>query len=87
MTETVMVTGAANGIGRAVVKRYLEEGYRVLACDISTDGLDSLEAALPGSNLSLHAVDVADEGQVNRLFESLPATRSQLILSTTRVSI
>lgn len=35
-----LVTGAASGIGAATVRRLLADGATVLACDISSDGLE-----------------------------------------------
>ena len=35
-----LVTGAASGIGAATVRRLLADGAAVLACDISSDGLE-----------------------------------------------
>lgn len=37
-----MVTGAADGIGRATARRFAAEGARVLACDVNGEGLDTL---------------------------------------------
>jgi len=34
-TRTVLITGAAGGVGRATVALFLEEGWRVLAVDLS----------------------------------------------------
>jgi NAD(P)-dependent dehydrogenase (short-subunit alcohol dehydrogenase family) len=45
--QTVVVTGAASGIGRAVASRVRREGGRVVAVDLSADGLGAL-AAEPG---------------------------------------
>ena len=39
-----MVTGAASGIGAAVVRRLVAEGARVVGADISADGLQSMGA-------------------------------------------
>ncbi|MFD8565811.1 SDR family NAD(P)-dependent oxidoreductase [Streptomyces sp. NPDC059639] len=44
--QTVVVTGAASGIGRAVAARIVREGGRVVAVDVSADGLASLAARL-----------------------------------------
>lgn len=40
--RAAVVTGAADGIGAATAKRLAEEGARVLAVDVSRDGLDSV---------------------------------------------
>ncbi|MFF8918171.1 SDR family NAD(P)-dependent oxidoreductase [Streptomyces sp. NPDC015032] len=44
--QTVVVTGAAAGIGRAVAARIVREGGRVVAVDVSADGLEALAADL-----------------------------------------
>lgn len=46
--KTVIVTGAASGIGRATASRIAREGGRVIAADISADKLDALKDELPG---------------------------------------
>ncbi|MFE6996159.1 SDR family NAD(P)-dependent oxidoreductase [Microbacterium sp. NPDC057659] len=46
--KTVIVTGAASGIGKATASRIAREGGRVIAADISADKLDALAAELPG---------------------------------------
>jgi NAD(P)-dependent dehydrogenase (short-subunit alcohol dehydrogenase family) len=50
-----VVTGAASGIGRAVVARYLDEGARVVAVDI-----DPAVAALAGPTIAAVVGDVTD---------------------------
>ena len=44
--RTVIVTGAASGIGRATASRVGLEGGRVIAVDISTNRLDDLVTSL-----------------------------------------
>jgi 3-oxoacyl-[acyl-carrier protein] reductase len=39
---TAIITGAAGGIGRAIVLDLLQQGARVLACDVEEDGLNDL---------------------------------------------
>src|SRR5690606_8954862 len=46
--KTVIVTGAASGIGKATASRIAREGGRVIAADLSADKLDALKAELPG---------------------------------------
>ena len=64
--RTYVVTGAARGIGLAVVKRLLNEGARVHACDIDEIGPNDMH-----TDLNFHLIDVRDEESVAELFYSL----------------
>ncbi|MEV0891760.1 SDR family NAD(P)-dependent oxidoreductase [Promicromonospora sp. NPDC050262] len=59
--QTVVVTGAASGIGRAVASRVAREGGRVIAADISAEKLDELAAALTGLPAGAEIVPVAGD--------------------------
>ncbi|MEU4421473.1 SDR family NAD(P)-dependent oxidoreductase [Actinoplanes sp. NPDC024001] len=61
--QTVIVTGAASGIGRATASRILREGGRVIAVDISGDRLKELDA----DNLVAVAADITDPEDVARI--------------------
>ncbi len=41
-----IVTGAGRGIGRAVVKRFLQEGSEVLVCDVGRERLGGAQEEL-----------------------------------------
>lgn len=56
--KKAIVTGAADGIGRATVLRLIAEGAQVLAVDLNIGGLESLEASSPG--IQILAQDVAE---------------------------
>ncbi|MFJ5116638.1 SDR family NAD(P)-dependent oxidoreductase [Kitasatospora sp. NPDC088548] len=45
--KSCVVTGAANGIGRAVAERFAREGASVVATDVDGDGLRRLAERLP----------------------------------------
>lgn len=60
--RTVIVTGAASGIGRAVAERFVREGARVVMGDVNAAGLAEVQAAL-GEAASAHALDVANPAQ------------------------
>ncbi len=47
--HTVLVTGGASGIGRALADRFHRSGSQVIACGRRSDRLDNLRAALPGT--------------------------------------
>ncbi|GAB4098866.1 SDR family NAD(P)-dependent oxidoreductase [Sinomonas halotolerans] len=62
--QTVIVTGAASGIGRATALRVAREGGRVIASDLSGGGLEALVAAHPGLDLVPVAGDISTEDAV-----------------------
>ena len=41
-SKTVVITGAAGGIGQAIVRRFIEDRYQVVAGDADADGLGKL---------------------------------------------
>jgi NAD(P)-dependent dehydrogenase (short-subunit alcohol dehydrogenase family) len=63
-----IVTGAGSGIGQATVARLLDEGGRVVAFDVSADGLGvtakAAEAAGKTDRLWTAVLDISDEGAV-----------------------
>jgi NAD(P)-dependent dehydrogenase (short-subunit alcohol dehydrogenase family) len=65
--ETVIVTGAASGIGRAVAARIAREGGRVIAADITSTGLDALVDTLPGTVIIPVVGDISNEDDVARI--------------------
>ncbi|MGH2596729.1 MAG: SDR family NAD(P)-dependent oxidoreductase [Actinomycetota bacterium] len=59
--RNVIVTGAAQGIGRGIVEAFLAEDAGVFAADIRADGLERMRAAQAEPERVLtHAVDLAD---------------------------
>lgn len=60
MTESVLITGAAAGIGRATARRLLGAGYRVGAYDVDVDGLDTLAIESASDLLVTGHLDVTD---------------------------
>lgn len=74
--RTVLVTGAASGIGAAVCRRLAVEGAAVAAIDRSAEGLEVITADLRASGSDVLAVecDVADEGAVRAAVSSVTAS-------------
>ena len=65
--KTIIVTGAASGIGRGTALRLLEEGARVAALDLSIGALSTLADTLPAEHrdrLFVHPVDIGNEESV-----------------------
>ncbi len=68
----VLVTGATAGFGAATVRRFAEDGARVIAAGRRTERLESLRAELGDTILPL-TLDVRDRRSVTNAIESLPA--------------
>jgi len=58
--KTVLVTGAASGIGLAAARRFLEEGARVVMLDIDEPTLRQAAAELPQDRILVQIGDTAD---------------------------
>jgi NAD(P)-dependent dehydrogenase (short-subunit alcohol dehydrogenase family) len=61
--QTVVITGGANGIGAATVRRFHEQGAEVFFCDKDAAAGERLAKQL-GPNVLFHCVDLADESQI-----------------------
>src|SRR5690606_31020562 len=62
--KTVLVTGAARGIGLAIATRFCRDGALVLINDRSAEGVEAAVRDLQDQGLDAHAApaDVSDEG-------------------------
>ena len=63
--KTIVITGAASGIGRAWAKAFHEEGAHVIACDINQIDLSSLEEL----GISTLVTDVSKDDEVKNLID------------------
>lgn len=75
--STVIVTGAASGIGRAITKRCLKDGFTVHACDIDKEALQNLKAESPADRFFDQCINVANHDEVKAYFEYLSTTNIQ----------
>ncbi len=64
--KIVIITGAAGGIGSALVKRFCEEGSHVIAADINQEALNTLKETLIEYSTCITTVvmDITDHAQV-----------------------
>lgn len=46
--NSIIITGAAGGLGRSLVKRFHQAGWSVLATDVDAAGLEQVREAFPG---------------------------------------
>jgi NAD(P)-dependent dehydrogenase (short-subunit alcohol dehydrogenase family) len=68
MSKTIIITGANGNLGAATVKKFLEEGYKVVAVDHANNHLD-FAAGQPG--FEWRSVDLANEGASDAFVKDL----------------
>ncbi|MFV1980742.1 MAG: SDR family oxidoreductase [Rhodothermia bacterium] len=67
--KVIIVTGSANGIGKAIAKRLVQGGARVLIHDKDADGARSVSAKL-GDRAAFHVDDLVDPKCPGRIVEA-----------------
>jgi len=65
--RTVIVTGAASGIGRGVAQRFAWEGANVVMCDVEGDKVRQAAAELPAERTLALECDVSEAREVDKL--------------------
>src|SRR4051794_30522232 len=63
--KTVIVTGAASGIGKATASRIAREGGRVIAADITADKLEAFKAELPDADITIVSGDLTKQDAID----------------------
>jgi NAD(P)-dependent dehydrogenase (short-subunit alcohol dehydrogenase family) len=71
MRHPAIVTGGASGIGMAVVKRLLDDGWPVAVVDSDVDALASADSAFADENAIFLAADVTDEDEIAATFDEI----------------
>ena len=71
--EIVLITGAANGIGRATALAFAARGARVAVTDIDADGAAEVATEI-GDRAVAHRLDVTDAAATGAVFEAVADT-------------
>jgi 3-oxoacyl-[acyl-carrier protein] reductase len=64
--KTAIVTGGASGFGAGIVRRFLQEGAKVMIADINSDAATQMAQEM-GDHALGHTVDVGDGASVNAM--------------------
>lgn len=75
--KTVLVTGAASGIGRAAAIRFADEGARVFCADLNLAGAEAVAAQIGGGAGAIQ-VDVADYASNQAMVAAVMAASGRL---------
>ncbi|NGO55397.1 SDR family NAD(P)-dependent oxidoreductase [Allomesorhizobium camelthorni] len=71
MKHSAIVTGGASGIGMAVVKRLLDDGWPVAVIDANDVELARAEDAFADDNAIFLQADVTDEDEISAVFDEV----------------
>ena len=69
--KIAVVTGAAKGIGRAIVLRLIEDGYFIVAIDIDEKGGKKLLVEFGKEKVCFAKADICKEKIIQQLFEKI----------------
>lgn len=80
--QTVLITGAASGIGRATARRCGHEGARVVVTDIDDEGGNEVVAELAddGVEASFYRLDVTDSDRFHEVVDDVVDTQGLDVL-------
>ncbi|MGW0158659.1 SDR family NAD(P)-dependent oxidoreductase [Mycobacterium sp. NPDC003323] len=69
--QTVVVTGAGSGIGRAIATTLAQRDWRVIVTDIDADAAEATHAGLDGSGHEAARLDVTDAAAATQLADEV----------------
>ena len=76
--KVALITGGASGMGLATVRRFLDEGARVVIADLNQASGDAAMADLADDRVRFVRTDVAEEADVERAVATATADFGQL---------
>ena len=77
-SQTIVIAGAAAGIGKAAAKLIHARGGTVIALDLSEVGLRVLQGELGLDDSQVHVIDVSVEESVRATFTTIEASHGQI---------
>ncbi len=84
--RVAIVTGAAQGIGRAIAQAFVDNGASVIIADVQEDKGRETASEL-GDRAMFHPCDVSDAAQVRKLFDTVVALHGRLDIAVNNAGI
>jgi 3-oxoacyl-[acyl-carrier protein] reductase len=84
--KVAVVTGAAQGIGRAIAEALLRNGARLTVCDVQEEKGRATAAEL-GPDVDFLPCDVSDAGQVRGMIDAVVAKQGRLDIAVNNAGI
>lgn len=72
MSQTVLITGATSGFGKASVHRFADAGWRVIGSGRRTDRLQQLAGEIGADKFHAAAFDIQDPAAIDAALSALP---------------
>lgn len=69
-SKVAFITGGASGIGAGIAKKFIQEGARVIICDVDAE-TGTKTAQQIGGNIHFYKMDISDEGEVKKTVETV----------------
>lgn len=69
--KVVIITGAAGGLGAALVQAFAGQAYQVIVLDINQEMVDRVVAACNNKNVAGFVCDVTDEKRIEEIFSEI----------------
>jgi len=69
--KIVVITGGSEGIGKALVDAFLQQGAKVATCGRNYDKLYQLQSSYPGKPLMIHTADVSKETDCRNFIDAV----------------
>ena len=70
--KTILITGAASGIGRATALQCSEMGAKVILVDLNEEGLKETARLMTNAEVGMRVLDLTDLGQLVEMVSTLP---------------
>jgi len=85
--KSVVVTGAARGIGQVMVRRFVDAGATVVAADRDQVGLSETLAGLSADQAAAVVADVSSDAGANRIIETAVSRHGRLDICVNNAAV